>query len=68
MLIARIEMFLTKHFNNNFVLFMSILLFGLSLSFPTFFLQVLLVLSLYSLIFTSALVLIKTIMETSIKV
>lgn len=68
MLIAKIETFLSNNFNNNIVLFLSILLFGLSFSMPTLFLQALLVLSLYSLIFTSAFMLIKTIMETSVKI
>lgn len=68
MLIAKLEYFMSNNFNSNIVLIISIFLFGLSLSYPALFLQALLLLSLYSLIFTTAFVLIKTIMETSVTI
>lgn len=68
MLIAKLEHFMSNNFNSNIVLIISIFLFGLSFSYPALFLQALLLLSLYSLIFTTAFVLVKTIMETSVTI
>lgn len=67
MLTANIKNFIKFNFSDNVLLFLCIFSLGLFVSYPTLFLASLVVISLYSLLFSTLYMLIKTITEVAIE-